>query len=166
MYPYNPCLRTDLETVLERDAMGDDEYHPISKKGTNLSDTGSIGYTVIDAIDTMLIMGLDNEYQSAKTWIQEKLSFDRNANYNTFEVSIQIGGVSVENLVTTRQRFVRWAVYCPHIICPWESLFSSKKLGSSATESFLSSIHPLVCHFPWSTSIFGKGCKTWPIRAM
>ncbi|KIM69999.1 glycoside hydrolase family 47 protein [Scleroderma citrinum Foug A] len=79
-------------TAYERDAMGDDEYHPISKKGTNLSDTGSIGYTVIDAIDTMLIMGLDNEYQRAKTWIQEKLSFDRNANYNTFETTIRAMG--------------------------------------------------------------------------
>jgi len=97
MYAYHPCLYTDLATVLERDAMGDDEYHPISKKGTNLSDTGSIGYTVIDAIDTMLIMGLDDEYQHAKTWIQEKLSFDQNANYNTFEVSMQISGESVGN---------------------------------------------------------------------
>ena len=79
--------------------MGDDEYHPISKKDTNLSHAGSIGYAVIDVIDTMLIMGLNGKYQRAKTWIQDKLSFDRNADFSTFEVGAQIGGESAGNLV-------------------------------------------------------------------
>ena len=39
--------------------MGDDEYHPISHKGSNLTAAGGIGYTVIDSIDTMLLMRLD-----------------------------------------------------------------------------------------------------------
>ncbi|KAL4070433.1 glycoside hydrolase [Scleroderma citrinum] len=76
----------------ERDAMGDDEYHPISQKGTNLSVSGSIGYAVIDSIDTMLIMGLDEEYERAKTWIQENLSFDRDSNFSTFETTIRVMG--------------------------------------------------------------------------
>jgi hypothetical protein len=72
---------------LERDAMGCDEYHPISKKGTNLTESGGIGYTVIDAIDTMQLMGLESEYNRARDWIANKLSFDRDENFNTFEVS-------------------------------------------------------------------------------
>ena len=70
----------------ERDAMGDDEYHPIKHKGSNLTSAGGIGYTVVDSIDTMIIMGLDEEYKRAKSWIEHKLSFDRDANFNTFEV--------------------------------------------------------------------------------
>lgn len=66
--------------------MGDDEYHPISRKGSNLTYAGGIGYTVIDSIDTMLIMGLDDEYQRARSWVANKLSFDRDGNFNTFEV--------------------------------------------------------------------------------
>lgn len=66
--------------------MGDDEYHPISRKGSNLTDAGGIGYTIIDSIDTMQIMGLDEEYKRAREWIATSLSFDRNGHFNTFEV--------------------------------------------------------------------------------
>lgn len=68
--------------------MGDDEYHPIGHSGSNLTAAGGIGYTVIDSIDTMLIMGLDEEYQRARKWVETKLSFERDANFNTFEVRL------------------------------------------------------------------------------
>ncbi|KAH7886293.1 glycoside hydrolase family 47 protein [Phlebopus sp. FC_14] len=76
----------------ERDALGDDEYHPFTQKGSNLTAAGGIGYTVADSIDTMLIMGLQDEYQRARAWIQNKLSFDRDANFNTFETTIRVMG--------------------------------------------------------------------------
>lgn len=76
----------------ERDAMGADEYHPISHQGSNLTEAGGIGYTVVDAIDTMLLMGLDGEYLRARSWIEHKLSFDRNASFSTFETTIRILG--------------------------------------------------------------------------
>ncbi|PSR72033.1 hypothetical protein PHLCEN_2v12099 [Hermanssonia centrifuga] len=72
--------------VLKKDAMGSDEYHPISRTGTNLTEAGGIGYTVVDSIDTMLIMGLDEEYQRARNWIASALDFDKDANVSTFEV--------------------------------------------------------------------------------
>lgn len=70
----------------ERDAMGADEYHPISHTGSNLTAAGGIGYTVVDAIDTMMIMGLDDEVARARTWVAEKLDFAKNGNFSTFEV--------------------------------------------------------------------------------
>ena len=66
--------------------MGDDEYHPISHSGTNLTEAGGIGYTVVDSIDTMLLMGLDEEYQRARQWVATKMDLDRDADFNTFEV--------------------------------------------------------------------------------
>ncbi|KAJ7288328.1 glycoside hydrolase family 47 protein [Mycena rebaudengoi] len=66
-------------SAYERDAMGDDEYHPISRKGSNLTEAGGIGYTVVDSIDTMLVMGLHDEYLRAREWVATKMSFDRNA---------------------------------------------------------------------------------------
>ena len=72
----------------ERDAMGADEYHPISHEGTNLTAAGGIGYTVVDALDTMMIMGLDDEVARARKWIDEKLSFDKSGNFSTFEVGV------------------------------------------------------------------------------
>lgn len=77
-------------TRTERDALGADEYHPISHKGTNLTEAGGIGYTVVDSIDTMQIMGLEEEYQRARKWVEEKLDFDRDGKFNTFEVCIAI----------------------------------------------------------------------------
>lgn len=75
----------------EKDAMGADEYHPISHQGSNLSEAGGIGYTVVDSIDTMLLMGLNDEYLRARSWIEHKLSFDRDASFNTFEVRFSFG---------------------------------------------------------------------------
>jgi hypothetical protein len=68
--------------------MGDDEYHPISKAGSNLTRAGGIGYTVIDSIDTMLVMGLQDEYGRAREWVANKMSVDRDANFSTFEVCV------------------------------------------------------------------------------
>ena len=68
--------------------MGADEYHPISRQGSNLTEAGGVGYTVVDALDTMLLMGLDSEYQRARSWVAEELSFERDADFNTFEVRL------------------------------------------------------------------------------
>lgn len=67
--------------------MGDDEYHPIEHKGSNLSEAGGVGYTIVDSLDTMLVMGLHDEALRVREWIDTKLSFDRNGSFNTFEVS-------------------------------------------------------------------------------
>lgn len=76
----------------ERDALGADEYHPISHTGTNLTAAGGIGYTVIDSIDTMLLMNLTDEYARARTWVEQHMDFDRDASFNTFETTIRVLG--------------------------------------------------------------------------
>lgn len=73
--------------------MGADEYHPISRQGSNLTEAGGVGYTVVDALDTMLLMGLDAEYQRARSWVAEKMTFERDADFNTFEVRPFLRGV-------------------------------------------------------------------------
>ncbi|OCB89004.1 glycoside hydrolase [Sanghuangporus baumii] len=78
--------------MAKRDAMGADEYHPISHQGTNLSDAGGIGYTVVDSLDTMMMMGLDNEVARARKWIDEKLSFEKDGSFSTFETTIRVLG--------------------------------------------------------------------------
>lgn len=68
--------------------MGCDGYHPVAKLGSNLTYAGGIGYMVVDAIDSLILLGLDEEYQRAREWVANELSFDRNGVYNTFEVSL------------------------------------------------------------------------------
>ena len=83
----SPCqLIAWLICYPERDAYGDDEYHPISRTGSNLTKAGGIGYTVVDAIDTMVLMGLHDEERRARDWVANKLDFNRDGNFNTFEV--------------------------------------------------------------------------------
>jgi hypothetical protein len=78
--------RIMLRISPERDAMGDDEYHPLSHKGSNLASAGGIGYFVVDSIDTMLLMGLNREHERAKKWVSTELTFERDGHFNTFEV--------------------------------------------------------------------------------
>ncbi|KAF7360822.1 alpha-1,2-Mannosidase [Mycena sanguinolenta] len=77
-------------SAYEHDAMGADEYLPVSHSGANFSGYGGIGYTIVEAIDTMILMGLDSEYAEAKNWIKEHLSFDRNSYFSTFETTIRV----------------------------------------------------------------------------
>ncbi|KAH6911170.1 mannosyl-oligosaccharide 1,2-alpha-mannosidase [Coprinopsis sp. MPI-PUGE-AT-0042] len=80
-------------SAYERDAMGKDEYHPLSQQGSNLvPGTRGIGYTVVDAIDTMQLMGLNAEYARAREWINSSLNFDQSGLYSVFETTIRILG--------------------------------------------------------------------------
>ena len=71
---------------VERDAMGDDEYHPLTKRGSNLTEVGGIGYMVVDVIDTLQLMDLQDEYSRARQWISDNLSFERDGAFSVFEV--------------------------------------------------------------------------------
>ncbi|KAG9125459.1 mannosyl-oligosaccharide alpha-1,2-mannosidase, partial [Ceratobasidium sp. 392] len=78
----------------ERDAFGCDDYHPVSRTGTNLTTDRGVGYMIADALDTMLIMGKDlsAEYRRARDWIAKDLDFDRDGRYSTFEITIRVLG--------------------------------------------------------------------------
>lgn len=70
-------------------AWGHDHLRPISK---TYQDWFGLGLTIVDSIDTMYILGLDEEYQESKSWIAEKLNFEHNKDVNLFETTIRILG--------------------------------------------------------------------------
>ncbi|KAF9431294.1 mannosyl-oligosaccharide alpha-1,2-mannosidase [Podila epigama] len=74
-----------------RDAWGKDEYHPVGKYGTNMITNGQ-GFTIVDSLDTILLMGLENEYQEAKAWVRDELTFDQDGEVNLFETTIRVLG--------------------------------------------------------------------------
>ncbi|KAF9561604.1 glycoside hydrolase family 47 protein [Agrocybe pediades] len=82
----------DSWLAYERNAMGDDEYHPISQQGSNLTKAGGVGYMVVDVLDSLQIMGLQNEYSRARKWVEKDLSFDRDDEFSTFETTIRVLG--------------------------------------------------------------------------
>ncbi len=47
---------------------------------------------IIDALDTMHIIGLTSEYERATLWIADSISFDRSGLVNAFEITIRVLG--------------------------------------------------------------------------
>ncbi|KAF9909216.1 mannosyl-oligosaccharide alpha-1,2-mannosidase [Linnemannia zychae] len=74
-----------------RDAWGKDEYHPIKRYGSDMIDNGQ-GFTIVDSLDTILLMGLKDEFEEAKAWVRDELTFDKNGEVNLFETTIRVLG--------------------------------------------------------------------------
>lgn len=58
-------------------AWGKNELRPLSKKAHTGSVFGTyeLGATIVDSMDTLYIMGLEEEYQEGRKWISERFSF-------------------------------------------------------------------------------------------
>ena len=60
-------------------AWGRNELRPVSKRGHSASVFGSspMGATVVDALDTLYIMGMDEEFERGKQWVSENLDMNQ-----------------------------------------------------------------------------------------
>ncbi|XP_013105225.1 mannosyl-oligosaccharide alpha-1,2-mannosidase IA isoform X1 [Stomoxys calcitrans] len=78
-------------------AWGKNELRPLSQRAHIGSIFGSqeLGATIIDGLDTLYIMGLENEYKEGRDWIERKFSLDNvTADLSVFETNIRfIGGL-------------------------------------------------------------------------
>ncbi|CAG5867209.1 endoplasmic reticulum mannosyl-oligosaccharide 1,2-alpha-mannosidase isoform 1-T2 [Menidia menidia] len=70
-------------------AWGHDELKPISK---SFGEWFGLGLTLIDALDTMWILGLKEEFAEARDWVEKELSFNKNVDVNLFETTIRVLG--------------------------------------------------------------------------
>ena len=75
----------------ERYAWGHDELKPVSRTAHDWHEQ-SLLMTPVDALDTLLLMGLNDEAARAKALILEKLSFDQDVSVKNFEITIRILG--------------------------------------------------------------------------
>jgi len=59
-------------------AWGQNELKPISRRGhsTNIFGNTALGATIVDALDTLYIMGLEKEYNDGRNWVDKSLSFE------------------------------------------------------------------------------------------
>ena len=83
-------------------AWGSDELEPITKRGVN--EFGHTGVTVIDAIDTLWIMDLKEEYNEAREYLKDypnKLSADT---LSVFECTIRVLGGFMSTYYLTGDR--------------------------------------------------------------
>ncbi len=61
-------------------AWGHDELRPLSRKPRDWYDEQSLCVTPVDALDTLILMGLKDEARRAKELIVTRLSFDKDVN--------------------------------------------------------------------------------------
>ena len=91
----------------EKYGFGRDEIKPISK---SYHTWFGIGLTLVDSLDTLLLMGLNDEYQRAKDWVATQLRFDVNRDVNLFECTIrELGGLLSAYTLTKDNLFLEKA---------------------------------------------------------
>jgi mannosidase alpha-like ER degradation enhancer 2 len=88
---------------------GHDELKPISKTCRDWYDT-SLLMTPVDSLDTMILMGLNDEAKTTREYIATHLSFDKDIYVQNFEITIRLlGGLLTGYEMTGDRRLLRLA---------------------------------------------------------
>ncbi|XP_061669176.1 mannosyl-oligosaccharide 1,2-alpha-mannosidase IA [Syngnathoides biaculeatus] len=95
-----------------RYAWGSNELRPVSKQGHSSNLFGSIkGATIVDALDTLYIMEMFEDFDAATEWVEKNLDFNVNAEVSVFEVNIRfVGGLLSAYYLSGKEIFRRKAV--------------------------------------------------------
>ena len=90
-------------------AWGHDDLKPLSKTHHDWY-AQPLLMTPIDSLDTMIIMGLEQEAATTRTYILDNLSFDKDIDVQNFEITIRIlGGLVTNYQLTGDKRFLNLA---------------------------------------------------------
>ena len=90
-------------------AWGHDEFKPLSKSYRDWYGT-SLLMTPVDALDTMVLMGLSDEAKEDRQLIDKRLSFDKDIYVKNFEITIRLlGGLLSSYELTGDKRLLELA---------------------------------------------------------
>src|ERR1043165_1155811 len=90
-------------------AWGHDDLRPLSKAAHDWYGQ-SLLMTQVDALDTMILMGLKTEATATKRYIIENLSFDKDIYVQNFEITIRLlGGLLSSYQLTNDRRLLKMA---------------------------------------------------------
>ncbi|XP_035707771.1 mannosyl-oligosaccharide 1,2-alpha-mannosidase IA-like [Folsomia candida] len=100
-------------------AWGDNHVRPCSGQG----DSGGVfgpGATIVDALDTLYIMGLEEQYEEGKDWIANQLVFENYPNdVSFFEMTIRyLGGLLALYSLTNDEVFLSTALSLGNKLLP------------------------------------------------
>lgn len=76
-------------------AWGKNELRPLTKRGHTAGIFGrqDMGATIVDALDTLYIMGLTEEFNEGRAWIQYHLDFNQLVSYwcfTNYKISVSV----------------------------------------------------------------------------
>jgi hypothetical protein len=93
----------------EKYAWGHDELRPVARKPHDWYGR-TLLMTPVDALDTLLLMGLTDEAEKARRLVVERLSFDQDVEVKSFEITIRLlGGLLSAHQLTGDARLLRLA---------------------------------------------------------
>jgi len=105
-----------------RYAWGRNELKPASKRGHSASVFGSspMGATVVDSLDTLYIMGMNEEFERGKKWVMENLDMNQlSGDVSVFETNIRyVGGLLTAYAFTGDDLFKEKAVHIVDKLLP------------------------------------------------
>lgn len=118
--PGDPQIAKEISTEFlhawdcyKKYAFGYDQVKPRSGKPDHFffpKQNQSIGLSIIEALDTLYVMGLDSELKICLDWIYANLTFNINADFNVFEGIIRVlGGLLAGYLAIRDQRLLQLA---------------------------------------------------------
>ncbi|KAK4287887.1 hypothetical protein Pmani_039056 [Petrolisthes manimaculis] len=89
-------------------AWGHDHLKPVTR---SRNDWLRLGLTLVDALDTLWIMELKEEFSEAREWVASQLNFNLNQEVNLFETTIRVlGGLLSTYHLTNDQLFLDKAI--------------------------------------------------------
>jgi len=78
-------------------AWGKNEVRPVSLRGhtSSIFGSASMGASIVDSLDTLYIMGMMEEYEKARDWVESDLDFNKmSGDISVFETNIRyVGGL-------------------------------------------------------------------------
>ncbi|XP_032083199.1 mannosyl-oligosaccharide 1,2-alpha-mannosidase IA-like isoform X2 [Thamnophis elegans] len=88
-------------------ALGKNELRPLTRNGHIGNMFGGLrGATVVDALDTLYVMELQEEFQEAKDWVEKSFDLNVNGEASLFEVNIRyVGGLLSAYYLTGEEVF-------------------------------------------------------------
>ena len=93
----------------KKHAWGHDDLKPLSKTHHDWY-AQPLFMTPVDALDTMILMGLTEEAAATQKYILENLSFDKDIEVQNFEITIRLlGGLLTNYQLTDDKRFLNLA---------------------------------------------------------
>ncbi|XP_073173972.1 mannosyl-oligosaccharide 1,2-alpha-mannosidase IC isoform X1 [Lepidochelys kempii] len=113
-YPWHLCAALPISKMMKfawdnyrRYAFGKNELRPLTKNGHIGNMFGGLrGATIVDALDTLYIMELGEEFQEAKSWVEKSLDLNVNGEASLFEVNIRyVGGLLTTYYLTGEEVF-------------------------------------------------------------
>ncbi len=102
-------------------AFGHDQIKPVSGGYEQFFFAGGrpMGLTIVEALDTLYVMGLDAELKQGVAWIEKSLTFDIDGDVQVFETNIRmVGGLLSGWLATHNPRLLALARDCADRLLP------------------------------------------------